>query len=467
MQKPGFFGMNGFLLFLLTCCPFLLQAQQGSSFILIDAESKSPFTVRIGDQLYASSGHGHLVIDHLKDSSYKLGVRFPKKTLAEQVFPVVVKQKDQGFELQGSDNAWVLYNWQTKLSIHPVKDRDNSRVLEMGTKREDGFSKLMAAVVNDSAVTYNTYTGNWFRKDSTGLVASIKSSDTTTSKLIQQPIANQSVAAPNGSSAQNPPKRNAGNLAAFKMPDTVVNKNAKAPATQSPAKNPDTAMGKIAKAPATQLPIKMPDTVVGKIAKAPSTNNPLASGVQTASRSAVQPEIKKLREVNLKISRKMVFLDMGPDGLKDTVTLFVFFETGETAKKMGQDLSVVKKKTAITDSAEITKSQVKTAGADVIVPGCGEQATAADLEWLRSAILKANTEQDKINAASAAFALKCFSVSQLRVLASLLVSDKARYRLMEAAHLHVSDRDHFRELADMYTDKNFQRKFLVMADKRS
>ena len=63
--------------------------------------------------------------------------------------------------------------------------------------------------------------------------------------------------------------------------------------------------------------------------------------------------------------------------------------------------------------------------------------------------------------------MKCFSVSQLRVLAALFVSDKARYRLMEAAKLHVSDKDHFRELADMYTDKNFQKKFLVMADKRS
>ena len=80
MQKPGLFGMNGFLLFLLTCCSFALQAQQTGSLILIDADNKLPFTVRIGDQLFASSGHGHLVIPHLKDSSYKLGVSFPKKT---------------------------------------------------------------------------------------------------------------------------------------------------------------------------------------------------------------------------------------------------------------------------------------------------------------------------------------------------------------------------------------------------
>jgi hypothetical protein len=163
----------------------------------------------------------------------------------------------------------------------------------------------------------------------------------------------------------------------------------------------------------------------------------------------------------------MVFLDSGPDGKVDTVTLFVFFENGDTAKKQLSSASPAKKKQVVTDSAAIANNSSKTSGADIIVPGCGEQATAADLEWLRSAILKANTEQDKISAASAAFALKCFSVSQLRVLASLLVSDKARYRLMEAARLHISDRDHFRELADMYTDKNFQKKFLVMADKRS
>ena len=69
--------------------------------------------------------------------------------------------------------------------------------------------------------------------------------------------------------------------------------------------------------------------------------------------------------------------------------------------------------------------------------------------------------------ASGAFALKCFTVSQIRALAGLFVSDKARYRLMEAAQPHISDHEHFRELADMYRDKNFQRKFLVMAEKRS
>jgi hypothetical protein len=99
-------------------------------------------------------------------------------------------------------------------------------------------------------------------------------------------------------------------------------------------------------------------------------------------------------------------------------------------------------------------------------PVC-QGATDEDTEALRSAILKANSEQEKIAVAAGAFAMKCFSVSQVRFLASLLVSDKAKYGLMDAAHWHLVDRDHFPELVDMLTDKNFQRKFLVMAEKRS
>ena len=89
------------------------------------------------------------------------------------------------------------------------------------------------------------------------------------------------------------------------------------------------------------------------------------------------------------------------------------------------------------------------------------------MQSLRSAILEANTDQEKISVASGAFALKCFSVSQIRFLAALFVSDKSKYRLMDAAHLHIADHDHFHELVDMLTDKNFQRKFLVLAEKRS
>ena len=125
------------------------------------------------------------------------------------------------------------------------------------------------------------------------------------------------------------------------------------------------------------------------------------------------------------------------------------------------------KKPAATDSVGVNRIQAKNKPPKAADAACGQLATDEDMEFLRSAILKANTDQEKIAMATGAFTLKCFSVNQIRLLAGLFVSDKSKYRLMEAARLHVADHDHFRELADMYTDKNFQRKFLVMAEKRS
>ena len=167
MQKPGLFRMNGFIVFLLTCMSLTVRAQQTGYLILLETENKQPFTVRLGDQFFSSSSAGHLTLSHLKDSLYQLEVLFPKKNTGPWIFPVLVHQRDLGFQLKGNDADWVLFNWQTKETIHPVKELDSSRILDQGVKRQDGFSRLMAGVVNDSSVMYNTYTGGGFGHDST------------------------------------------------------------------------------------------------------------------------------------------------------------------------------------------------------------------------------------------------------------------------------------------------------------
>jgi len=474
MQKPGLFGMNGFLLFMLTCCSFALRAQQTGSLILVDADNKQPFTIRVGDHLYASSSHGHLVLYHFKDSSYRLNFRIARKQTAELVFPVVVRQKDLGFQIKSADSSWVLYNWQTKQTIRPVNEPDSNRILDMGVKREDGFSRLMSAVVNDTAVMYNTYTGNWFAKDSvlTGANPNGSSSQSAPVPLTVNPAAS----VPAGSGGINH------QLQAKGSDSILAKKNQVSPEAIQPVTASAVAGGKKSKISKQ----KAADSTVSKNSiSAPANNQPPPASSQPLTTSSnpppassqppiangqpsTAPGIKKLREVNLKISRKMVFLDMGKDGILDTITLFVYYENGDsiTGKSVAVQSSV-KKKAFPVDTVSTATAQAKNNAGGLFVAGCGEMATSQDLEWLRSAILKANTEQEKIAAATNAFAVKCFSVSQVRVLALLFISDKARYRLMDAARQHISDKDHFRELADMYTDKNFQKKFLAMADKRS
>lgn len=592
MQKPGLFGMNGFFVFLLTCLSVSARAQQAVGLILIDAEGKQPFTVRIGDQMYPSSAHGHLTLSHLKDSAYRLCLRFPKNNLAEQIFPVNVRKKDLGFILKGADSSWVLYNWQTKETIHPVYILDSSRILEMGVKRDDGFSKLMASVVNDTSVMYNTYRGQGFDlKDSTVIghrIFAIGEKPATvnpsSSAKVESGGQNQKPSAavnpPPPAGGKLPPAKDSLNPSTANRPPPANNiPNSAVAVIAGPAKKTDKdsliearrqqnhikdslqaarkavikdslAMVRMAKAssdslkavrkaflrdsllkakrftkdslaavkvrndslkrveknlsavkpqPATAVP---PPVDAGGESRLVPNSQPSAAGdlpSSTTRSASLKPAIppKKIREVSLKISRKIVFLDIGSDGHTDTVTLFVYFESKDSllkkppvaktqvGKKVSvpdtalQNLSTVKTKTpdSVTankppvrnkpDTSAANKALAKAKGGKPGQPACPDQATDADLLFIRSAMLKANTDQEKIAVSSGAFALKCFTVAQIRQLASIFVSDKSRYRLMDAAHMHIADWEHFPELADMYTDKNFQRKFLAMAEKRS
>jgi hypothetical protein len=322
---------------------------------------------------------------------------------------------------------------------------------------------------------YNTYTGNWLAKDSAVAGTNIPGSGLQSTRNITSNNPHlPAPAGPGGQILQPPPNYADSNL-------VKGNPAPSNPVPLTPVLAGSTGKkGKISKQKSSDSTIakkSIPALAGGQPPPSdsqPSTASsqlPNANGIPSTVNgqpSSAIPVIKKLREVNLKISRKMVFLDHGKEGMADTITLFVYFEKGDTVSgKPVSAQAIARKKASTADSLTTGNAQAKTNAGFVFVPGCGEMATDQDLEWLRSAILKANSEQNKIAAASSAFALKCFTVGQVRTLASLLVSDKARYHLMEAARQHISDKDHFRELANMYTDKNFQKKFLALAEKRS
>ena len=381
--------MNGVFVLLLTCVSSWVHGQTAGYLILMDAENSQAFTIRMGDQLFASSGHGHLVIPSLKDSSYLLNIRFTKKNIPELLFPVTVHHRDLGFQLRRSDSSWVLFNWQSGETIHPKKEVDSNRLLDHGIKREDGFSKLMAAVVNDSSVMYNTYSGPGFNRDTS---------------IVKTEIPKPVPLTPD-------------------LKDSLV---------KIKGANPVIVSGGLVK---TQKPVR--DSLEKQ------------KPIKTADAGA---GVKKLREVSLKISRKIVFQDNMKNGQRDTITLFIYFEKKDTANK--NQKKEVNEQTAVVTNPASTISE----------PACAHLASESDLEYVRNGILKANSDQDKIEIASKAFASSCFSVGQIRVLAGLFVSDKMKYQLMEAARLHISDYNQFRGLADMYTDKVIQKKFLQLTE---
>jgi hypothetical protein len=148
--------MKAFLLIL--SMGWCLQGwSQQDYFVFVQSENRQPFYVRLGEKNYSSSSSGHVILSKLKDSAYLVTVGFPQNQFPEQDFTVRVSRRDRGFELKNlGEKGWALFDWQTMELISAA------RAAGTGTggagyslvKKSDDFAKLMASVVNDTAVMY-------------------------------------------------------------------------------------------------------------------------------------------------------------------------------------------------------------------------------------------------------------------------------------------------------------------------
>src|ERR1700761_1365638 len=143
----------------------ILLLQAGSSFaqkyfVFIDAENRQPFYVRVDSEFHSSSAEGHLILSQLKDSNYNVTIGFPGQTFPEQHYAVAMHGKDQALELRSQDASELrLYDLQSNQWL-PAQGGGGSAgddLRTVGVKKDDAFSRLMAGVVHDTAVLYNTY----------------------------------------------------------------------------------------------------------------------------------------------------------------------------------------------------------------------------------------------------------------------------------------------------------------------
>ncbi|MBS1660327.1 MAG: hypothetical protein JST68_04680, partial [Bacteroidetes bacterium] len=128
-------------------------------FVFIQAENRQPFYIKIGNQVHSSTAGGHLILAPLKDSTYDLTLGMPGQGFQEQRYLLNIRQKDYEFTLKDQgDKGWGLYDEQAKEVKTPERPLSgNEEIHPLGIKKDDAFSRLMAGVVHDTAVLYNTY----------------------------------------------------------------------------------------------------------------------------------------------------------------------------------------------------------------------------------------------------------------------------------------------------------------------
>ncbi len=140
---------------------------QENFFVLIQTENNQPFYVKMGDKSLSSNAKGRLILSQLKGGSQRIIIGSPQQLFPEQLYTLDIDQKDLEFQLKDlGEKGWGLFNPQTLELKTADKAPPPVSVHNEGIKKDDAFSQLMAGVVGDTAVMYNTYAMEEALKDS-------------------------------------------------------------------------------------------------------------------------------------------------------------------------------------------------------------------------------------------------------------------------------------------------------------
>jgi hypothetical protein len=537
---------------------YSLQAQQGY-FISIDADDNQFFSVKLGKKFYSSSSIGHLVIPNLKDSTYQLTFNFPQSSYKEQSFTITIDKKDKGFRLKkNAEKSWSLLDWQTMVWIRadgdgpartvstPVKEAEKPLATpaantstetvtkSTGTavaapaqdKSKDAFARLMAAVVNDTAVLFNTTlrvdkakkaAEEKARADSA--IAAKRKADSLLvvekQKRYNDSVANvvrlqkereektradelaESKRKADSIATVRREKREADSLAFIARAQKEMEEKSKR--VDPPAGDKKIVTTETSKADSSVTDDRKIDARAGDtVARAPVRSMP-DSNVTVVQPRKESPEIKLLRDLTTPANRELVFTDRHENAALDTIRIFIPVDTSlraeqkaidsplwrprenETANDERKEAGSVKK-----DSAGVIspRSMDKDSGAVaankapadstrksepapekkvvIINSDCKQFASESDVDKLRIRMLGESNLDERIAIARKVFRTKCFTARQIRALSELFVNDKTRYSFFDAAYPFVSDTDNFKGLIDLLTDEYYIGRFRAM-----
>jgi uncharacterized protein DUF4476 len=433
-----------------TAILFLLSANcfaQQDYFLLIQADNSQPFYATINGKAMSSSEAGRLIIPKLRDTVYYIGIAFPQDKFPEQKFSIAINKKDQSFQLKNmGEKGWALFNNATlELKMADKTAPIAARPSNAGSaKKEDAFARLMAGVVNDTSVMYNSYIEEEPKKEAEN-VKNIKSPTVKTDSIL----------------ADNKKKN---------LTDTLQKQTALVTAAVQKAKR---ASPKTDSASNGAAMIK----------------SPLYRQKDTVAIGKKSSFVKKLNERKTDSSLHLVYADILNKGGIDTVDVFIMIDKEQSAA-MAQKKDTAKKEEPHVSGKEVAhakdtvqsiaigkekeskspdnikkdtvKAERKEIGKMQTNQDCKAFSSDYDIDKLRIKTLGISNDDDKIIAARNVFKVKCFSVKQVAALSEVFRTDEGKYKLFDAVYAHVSDISNFIQLQQLLTDSYYINRFKAM-----
>jgi hypothetical protein len=404
-------------------------------FVLIQADDGQAFYIRLDNQLYSSSPAGHLILARLKDSVYTITVGFPGQTYPEQKYLLNIHQKDWALRLTRQDNRWGLFDGQGQ-AIAPVADPSTSeKPMLAATKKDDAFSQLMSAIVQDTAVMYNTYAAPTDSTQPAALVSSATSAPATTATTTT-PITRDSSGSPHS-------------------PTDTLSSHPAAPLSVTAAPLSVTA------APLSVTAAPLSVTIDPAIPSAPTG-------------------VVKLSEHRSTQSLSLVYADHPADQKTDTIDVVIPVDSQTSAIALVQSSdtshSTATRHSQTIDTPRSTPGRppqsdsqtppttVNKSSAIFVNSDCHAFATTYDVDKLRVRMLSASKDDDRTQTAYKVFKTKCFTTKQIRALSEVFATDAAKFKFLATAYPFVSD-DDFPELVNLLSDPVYTGRFRTMTDR--
>lgn len=438
---------------------FLLTAVRVSAqdryFLVIQTEDRQPFYVRVANKTWSSTSVGHLVVPSLGDSTYQLSLGFPQNKYPEQSFLVTFNRKDLGYTLkQGGDEGWALVSWENGEKVQPRPAQAKEAIWYGERKKDDAFTTLMAAVVNDSSVLY---------------VASVKSLS------VKQEVFANANPAPKSIQDSATAIAAAADSSTHKIGASVDSLLAVQSVT-------DTAFI------TTTGPAQKDSAIISGltvIKDTPATAGPIL--VYTAPK----PSVSMVQDHIHPKGRNMIFTDSSSAGV-DTISVIIDAEP-DTVQAMAEEKPVVKSadpvksgNTAVDTTATksntiiVNPEPVKTVTQDENLPArkdstgeekkklvlinsdCANFATDSDIDKLRVKMMEEPTTESKLAATKKLFKSKCIYTRQIKALSELFPNDEARYKFFEHCYPFTADTAEFRSLMVLLSEDAYIARFKTL-----
>ena len=444
----------------------LVASSQKVYFVYLQSEADQPFFVKMNERINSSTGSGYLILSKLHDSSYNFSVGFPQNKWPEQNFSISVNKKDHGYLLKNfGEKGWGLFDLQTMAVQMPVSATINTDMsVKAENKNVSAFTEILSKAADDPSLKDKPIVLVVEEKKTDIAISQIEKKEESKNELkelvVLKPVeAKEAIVQPKEVTEQLIIKKEEPKI---ETNDSIQIKPTDADAQQVSKKEEPKA--------AAQEP-----TIIKSVVE---TEQPI---VKEEIKSSLEDEYKKSivtkkSESSTTEGFGLVFLDTHQNGTPDTIRLIipnpkpvvpaVKMEIKEDIKFLDivSDIPKTEERPPQITEEKTKKEQVK----EVLLlkqsnnNNCTVVADENDFLKIRKIMAAVETEDEMVSSALNYFKTKCFTVTQIKNLGTLFLTDAGKYKFFDAAYLYVTDLVNFSSLQTELKDEYYINRFKAM-----